>query len=147
MLTVDMVPVRTETQVERVRELRNGGRSGLFDQHEVTTEEQRLWWGHGGHRLWLARVGDEDCGYLFLRPYVGKDGDVVTLVVDKARRGEGIGTAIYASAAEMARGPAWAVMWRWNTWSQRAARHAGYVEWLTLSHGTVRVMRHGGRDA
>jgi GNAT superfamily N-acetyltransferase len=75
------------------------------------------------------------------------DGDVVTLVVDKARRGEGIGTAIYASAAEMARGPAWAVMWRWNTWSQRAARHAGYVEWPTLSHGTVSVMRHSGRGA
>jgi len=122
--------VTTPAQVEAVRQIRNTGYLGLFDQRVITEEEQASWWEthRAQARIWLTTDGDEPTGFLSLTERYGVD--FVTLVVTPAHRSHGIGTAIYREAPHLAGRPVYAAMWRWNDTSYVAAVKAGYHEAL-----------------
>lgn len=121
--------VMTDRDAERLRVLRNTGREWMTGStEEITTEAQaRFWSGHDPERLQAYLfAGGDGAGVLSLRA----DGRWwITLMVDPAKRGHGIGTEIYRllSLAQPLGGVIHAQIRPDNFASIRAAEKAGYI--------------------
>lgn len=112
---------------ERVRQIRNEGRSWFADDAWIGAEAQAAWWAKRHELPGFACyvVGTPVVGYgMLLRRSDGRRW--VSLAVDPANRGMGLGTLIYRGLV-VHEGTVYAAIRRDNASSRRAAERAGYV--------------------
>lgn len=135
----------TSEDAELVRKLRNQGRSWFHQDHYINEENQAMWW----HRMMGLPPQDFVCLVpAIIRPgmpvgygMLARRGDGrlwVSLAVDTASHGQGMGAEIYKLLArQMTTEPVYAAIRRDNLASRRAAEKAGYIEDRTVTAPNV----------